>query len=56
MITKNKQTGNISEIQKAAEWVRHARTNHALYGDASSEAELVAALKDFAEAQKVSDK
>jgi len=42
---------NISEIQKAAEWVRHARTNHAVYRDTSSQAELVAALEDLAKAQ-----
>lgn len=37
----------MTELQKAAEWVRHARTNHAIYRDASSEAELEDALKAF---------
>lgn len=41
----------ITEVQKAAEWVRFARTNHALYRDSSTEAELIDALKSLEESQ-----
>jgi len=46
----------ITEVQKAAEWVRFARTNHALYGDSSTEAELIDALKALAETQEKAGK
>jgi len=45
MAEKNKQTGNLSEVQKAAELVRYARTLHAMYGDSSSEIELMASRR-----------
>lgn len=50
------KNAKLSELQKAAEWVRFARTNHALHGDSSSEAELVDAIKAFSEEQQKQDK
>ena len=42
----------LTEVQKAAEWVRFARTNHALYRDTSTEQELIDAINSFAKAQE----
>jgi hypothetical protein len=41
----------MSEVQKAAEWVRHARANHVIYWDSSSQSELNDALKSLEDAR-----
>ena len=50
-----KKSGKITEVQKATEWVRFARTNHAIYRDESSEAELTSALKALEEAMEIEE-
>ncbi len=48
MKTKHRE---MTEVQKAAEWVRFARQNHVIYWDESSQSELNDALKALEEAR-----
>ena len=41
----------MTEVQKAAEWVRFARQNHFIYWDESSQSELNDALKALEDAR-----